>query len=447
VVAILWLTGCGAVEVDEGPRGAPPVAGLGIEAYLPAGWTARILIGAEGGPVLHAASFPLPANDDDTGSARSRSSEAPAWAYVNVRDLGPAASGSALPVRIGVDDFGPPAGPAYRCCFIRVASRDVAVSGHAFRITAISGSNDPPEERVVETLNAFLSTLELEPYEPEPAQPARGGQRLDGHGIHLVLPPGWKGNVSHGLVELMGPGLELKLFENAGSDAPLVTARQPLQLVPTEFVPREPGSTVEGPAITTRSFIAAGRRFVLSATAGSLPPSLHEVAEANAALATLTVEPGDFYPGTVEPAAFAPAPGWHTGTSGPADVDPNSEGTFTWASTIPYRDPPNALPMQRTLDALPPDGIVIFVSLLRSHHWQNRFPDLQLPYDLAQAKRGPFEGVSAERATYRITARAPGGYDLILWVFFGRAEPTQEQLERAKAQLERLRQPDWRDSG
>lgn len=330
---------------------------------------------------------------------------------------------------------------------MRVASQDVAVSGHLFRITAISGSNDPPDQAIVETVNAFLSTLELEPYAPEPAQPARGEERLDGYGIQLVLPPGWKGGVSHGLVEFAGDGLELKLLENAGSDAPFVTARQPLQLVPTEFVPREPGSSVNASAITTRSFISAGRRFVLSATAASLPPSADADAAANAALATLKVEPGDFYPGIVEPAVFRPAPGWHTGTSGPAEVDPDSEGTFTWAATIPYLDPPNALPMQRTLDALPPDGIVIFVSLLRSHHWQNGFPALRLPYDLGEAERGPFEGVPGDRATYRITARAPGGYDLMLWLFFGRPEPTREQLARAEAQLQRLTLPDWRDSG
>ena len=37
------------------------------------------------------------------------------------------------------------------------------------------------------------------------------------------------------------------------------------------------------------------------------------------------VEPGDFYPGEVEPATFAPAPGWYTGTTGLAAVERESE--------------------------------------------------------------------------------------------------------------------------
>src|ERR671919_202214 len=96
VLAMLWLVGCGAVEGEGGPqpsragpslRDARTIGGLGIEAELPTGWAARILVGAEGRPVLHAASFPLPANDDDSGSVAQQIIGSAGMAYVNVRDL------------------------------------------------------------------------------------------------------------------------------------------------------------------------------------------------------------------------------------------------------------------------------------------------------------------------------------------------------------------------
>jgi hypothetical protein len=34
-------------------------------------------------------------------------------------------------------------------------------------------------------------------------------------------------------------------------------------------------------------------------------------------------------------------------------------------------------------------------------------------------------------------------YDATLWVFFGRDHPTRDQLDRAQAELDRLRLPAW----
>lgn len=205
-------------------------------------------------------------------------------------------------------------------------------------------------------MNAALSTLSLEPYEPEAPPPAQSGEHLAGYGIDLILSPGWDGRVSSGVVELAsfdlsqaadtsGPfsgsqsDVAIRLLEHGGSDAPFLTAQLPLELAPTEFVPPDSGKQV--PALTGRSFVASGREFVLSAVSGSLPPSPAALAEANEALASLRIEPGDFYPGEVDPATFAAAPGWYTGTSGRAEIEPEGEQTSTWGSTVPYRDPPN----------------------------------------------------------------------------------------------------------
>lgn len=199
LVPLLALAGCGGVAADREPgheaRGG--VSGLGLALELPLGWSARILPGAEGRPVLHAASFPLPSNDDDAGEVARETIGSRGRLYLNVRDLGPGEMGSRLPVEFQRSDFGPPPpGPGSRCCFITVASRDVAASGHLYRVTVTSGSDEPPSAAALAEVNTVLSTLSLERYEPKRPTPARGGERLVGYGIGLTLPPGWGGRAS-----------------------------------------------------------------------------------------------------------------------------------------------------------------------------------------------------------------------------------------------------------
>jgi uncharacterized protein YceK len=461
VVVLLALAGCGGVATDQNPGHAAGhgVAGLGLALDPPQGWSARILIGAEGRPILHAASFSLSPNDDDTGEVARETIGGAGQMYVNVRDLGPGETASRLPVRFDRSDFGPPPpGPGSRCCFITVANRDVAASGHVYRVTVTSGSDELPSASELATVNGILSTLALKPYESRRPTPIQAGEQLAGYGIDLTLPPGWHGRISSGVLEAasfdlsqdaaasgpppLGRGdVAFRLVEHGGSDAPFITARLPLQLAPTEFIAPALGSGEQVPALTGRSFVASGRQFVLWASAGSLPPSATELAEANEALATLRIEPGDFYPGTVEPATFAAALGWHTGTSGPAEVEPGGEQTSSWASTVPYRDPPNQFPPHETLDALPPDGIAIVAWLSRHPGSRSELPTRQPPFDLAQAHEGPFEGVSSDRATYQLLAHVPGRYDVTLWIFFGRPQPTNGQLTSAQAEVDRLRLP------
>jgi hypothetical protein len=196
-----------------------------------------------------------------------------------------------------------------------------------------------------------------------------------------------------------------------------------------------------------RSFLASGRKFVLSASAGSLPPSPAALIAANQILASLRVEAGDFYPGEVEPATFAPAPGWYAATSGPAPVELGGQHTSSWASTIPYRDPPSQFPPHETLAALPPDGIAIVVWLSRGRARRSELPARQPPFDLADAQPGPFEGVRSDGATYRILAHVPERFDVTLWIFFGRRDPTSEQRQSVRAELRRLRLPEWGRAG
>jgi hypothetical protein len=327
-----------------------------------------------------------------------------------------------------------------------------------YRLTVTSGSDQPPSVTAIRDVNSLLSTLSLKPYAAKPSPPAQGGEQLTGYGIKLNLPGGWDGRVSPGVVEaasyhlptdaglgrLLALGRDdvvLRFVEHGGSDAAFVTTQLPLALAPTEFVPPSPGSDEQVPALTGRSFVASGRQFVLWAFAGSQPPNAKALAEANETLATLRIERGDFYPGEVEPATFAPTSGWYTGSSGPAKVEPDGEYTSSWAATVQYRDLLNQFPPHQTLAALPPDGIAIVAWLTRTPGRRSELPPDQPPFELAHAHQGPFEGVPSDRETYQIAAHVPGRFDVTIWIFFGRAHPTREQLDAAQAELERLHLP------
>lgn len=220
----------------------------------------------------------------------------------------------------------------------------------------------------------------------------------------------------------------------------------PIRLSSAEFVGPSPGTDPRIAAGTGRSFIDHGRDFVLSVEADSLPPSPELVTQANQALATLDVKPGDFYPGTVEPATFAAADGWHAGNSGQTDVRPEGQQTWTWASTVPYLDEPMQFPPRKSLEQLPPDGIVIGVMLFGPDKRSSR--KAEPPFRIAQAARAyPWEGQVGEFPLYHIAGRTPGQqYNVDIFVFFGRNQPTDEQIAAADAELARLKLPDWGDS-
>jgi hypothetical protein len=145
-LAVFLLAGCGGnlgVQHEQPPVGGSGLSADGISGDLPAGWTGRILLGASGRPVLHAASFPLPSSDDDSGELAKESMGRDI--YVNVRDLGQGNSAVAFPVSFSGSDFGPPPpGDGSLCCRITQVSREVAMSGELYRITVISGGQEPP---------------------------------------------------------------------------------------------------------------------------------------------------------------------------------------------------------------------------------------------------------------------------------------------------------------
>src|SRR5690348_2833284 len=144
------------------------------------------------------------------------------------------------------------------------------------------------------------------------------------------------------------------------------------------------------------------------------------------------------------PARFAPRPGWHAGAGKPTacpgvSASRCSQAT-SWASTTPWRGCTACLP-HKTIEALPPDGIALQISLAtedRPPQWLNRkvWPVRIRSADVVSG----FEGVSARFGVFQHYQRV-GRYEVTVWGFFGRARPTAAQLRAANAELAAARLP------
>jgi hypothetical protein len=297
---------------------------------------------------------------------------------------------------------------------------------------------------------------------------------LERYGIAVTPPPGWHVRLSRATVEaatvpLAAPGQKPKLgpddvsvllFESEPGpqgflDASEYRAGPPDAFTAADFGPPEFSGTSWGHepkhhSFARRNFMVAGRYFDLFVEAGA-PPS--DVAALNALVASFEVRAGDFYPGTIEPPRFPPADGWWVGAAGAGEVRA-TDVAEVWAATVPYRNGPRELPPTDTLEALPADGILIWVGLARD----NRFPPtaelrgewghdgspIQVPLRLSAAHGcACYEGVP-DNWLYRLYGSVGEQYYVDLWVFFGGTdEPSAEEYARAQAMLDRLELPDW----
>ena len=98
-----------------------------------------------------------------------------------------------------------------------------------------------------------------------------------------------------------------------------------------------------------------------------------------------------------------------------------------------YRDCGNCVPPHRTLAALPPDGIVIQElngterpSVFGARPWPPRIR--------ARDVTGPFEGEPPKYGVFQFNGRT-GSIERSLFVWFGRAHPSAQQVVRANTEL------------
>ena len=138
--------------------------------------------------------------------------------------------------------------------------------------------------------------------------------------------------------------------------------------------------------------------------------------------------------------AFPGGPVWHTGSvpphACPGVTAERCVQASSWASTVRLRDCANCLP-HKTLAVLPPDGIVIQLTVAREKP--------------LRANRGAWPAVLKARDVYTGGEGIPRRFGTVqryvtanhtehmLWVFFGRPHPTAHQLAAVNAQLRGLR--------
>jgi hypothetical protein len=145
------------------------------------------------------------------------------------------------------------------------------------------------------------------------------------------------------------------------------------------------------------------------------------------------------------PLAFDALPGWQTGASGDTRSQyagaahlPGVESTAWIARRVRYRDTPTADPPSRTLERLPPDGVVV---------WAVIFAPLgpgQAPIrlDLSAARRlACCDGTYVPGGLYELAGAGPHrAYSAIVRVYFG-SRPTPALRAAAQRALDRLLLP------
>jgi hypothetical protein len=293
---------------------------------------------------------------------------------------------------------------------------------------------------------------------------ASGGLQLRRYGIEATLPAGWDGTLTRGALRaasfdlgrsrpgdaISGGGVLVECFETdpaADSPPPDRSLYPEVDAVPTlaadDFNPPEPGTLLAG-GVARRTFALSGRLFVLFVISQSPEPRAEALAGVNELLASIEVKPGDFYPGAVEPPRFGPRSGWYVGDSGSRPLMADGNFLSAWASTIPYRDQWNAAHADETLQALPYDGIVVWVGLTTTNRFAPRGPEAAPPLQLADFdRRAAWEGQVRDLPEYLLWARVGDQYQLEVRVFFGQSDPAPELLREADAVLAGLRLPEW----
>lgn len=137
-----------------------------------------------------------------------------------------------------------------------------------------------------------------------------------------------------------------------------------------------------------------------------------------------------------------PAPGWHVITTGD-NPQPPSAAVLT-AATIPLaHDPDGAAGLPHWAIAhLPPSGIVVQALNYGAVRPSKRVPPLRLPLAIRGLRLlHGFEGVSARYAYFVVGPGRVHGFQVGVYVWFGRAHPTAAQRARAGAEVRRLRFP------
>jgi len=297
--------------------------------------------------------------------------------------------------------------------------------------------------------------------------PSGGHRAVAGYGIAADVPARWHARMLRGALHVatvplpperrpIGPTLSHRL--GLGDIGLLL-----FEAAPIEGVPFDPGVYRVGPtrpfasrdfrahgsgsgrhSFARRNFSVDGRYFDLFVESGSSRPTSNRLAELNELVRSLEIEAGDFYPGQAAPARFRRAGGWVTTSSGTVAVGPSTY-SIVLASTVRYRNRLNEFPPHRTLERLPSDGIIVWMSLNADNRHPPTVPggDRSRPVlRVGGSACGSFEGAQGV-LTCSFRAWRAHQYHVRGWVIFGRTRPTGAQVARAQEEFARLELPAW----
>lgn len=140
---------------------------------------------------------------------------------------------------------------------------------------------------------------------------------------------------------------------------------------------------------------------------------------------------------------FLPAPGWTEISTGTVPV---SKGPVAIAANVPLVPETDGgyvgVFPTRTLATLPADGIVFYVVIGNGSDGGPNFPPRQLPLQLSDATvQSSWESQPNNNVPlYRIDA-ATNGYIVSVYAFFGTQHPSQQLMQSAQQELDRLQVP------
>lgn len=139
---------------------------------------------------------------------------------------------------------------------------------------------------------------------------------------------------------------------------------------------------------------------------------------------------------------FLPASGWNSVVAPlPSKLKANNQ--VTWASDVPFQGEdlasgwPNA-----TVKLLPPDGVVIFASLAHISNSEG-FTERSASLRLADGNffSSHYDGQPAPNVSLQLIEAHINGQYVLIQVWFGRLQPSDEQKQKADAELAQLQIP------
>jgi hypothetical protein len=143
------------------------------------------------------------------------------------------------------------------------------------------------------------------------------------------------------------------------------------------------------------------------------------------------------------PAQFAPAAGWHvrygTARACPGTTPSRCSQVASAASTIRLRDCVECLPHQ-TVATMARRDMIIRIKLVAERPLTVRRTFVWPPRVTRRKLLAGFEGLPRRVSVYPATTLV-GKREVFVFVIFGRALPSNHQLDRANAELRRARVP------